>query len=283
MPPSTLLTTGNGAIISPSAFAYPAAVNPATYLPFGSPQILTASGTWLHPNPGFPLSISYRVVGGGGGGGYATGNASGGGGGSGRISAYTTATVTTNLTVTIGAGGAAATSGNTGSTGGTSTFNGLSAAGGAGGVGGTTPGAGGSGGFGGGAGTTAATGTAGASGGAGLDYIGGGGGSHQDNSGFAGASVAGYIARNGVQTNTAEPTYCPVSAFNLAGMAGWPNGAWYFSSGDTRVALGGCPALLFPFMMPYGNGGNGNSTSNTIAATAGQGGAVFIWYNRPAL
>lgn len=280
MPSSTFLTTGNAAIVVPSAFTYPAAVNPATYLPFASPQILTASGTWLHPNPGFPLSISYRVVGGGGGGGYSTGSGSGGGGGSGRISAYTTATVTTNLTVTIGAGGAAGTSGVAGSTGGTSTFNGLSATGGSGGGVGNS-GAGGNGGLGGGSGAYNGSGVSGAAGGNGLDFIGGGGCSQPDNYGQPGASILGWIARPGVKTDVVEPTYSPASAFGMSN-AGWPNGGFYYTGVTGQAALGGCPALIFPFMMPYGTGGNGN-VGGAAGATAGQGGAIFIWYNRPSI
>ena len=108
MPPSTITTSGTQSPLVSSALSYPQNADPTTYLPYASPQIITSSGTWRHPKPGFPISVSVRVVGGGGGGGGSENTSvnGSGGGGSGRISSLTTITLTDNVTVTIGAGGA---------------------------------------------------------------------------------------------------------------------------------------------------------------------------------
>ena len=268
MPASTLITAGSGAILVPSALSYPQATDPTIYLPYDSPQVITSSGTWKHPKPGFALSITYLLIGGGGsttdyGG---SGFAGSGGGGSGRISPFTTAIVTTNLEVTIGAGATASAS-----VGGTTTFNGLSVAGGS---FGTAPanagGAGGDGGCGGGGGAN------GHSGGIGLDYTGGGGGSsgnaggpNQTLGGSPGYSTRGpYAAQRGHSGANSV-------ANGGTGGGGWPNGA----GASYGTGTGGDLTLIFNWVRGYGAGGT--SLSYNSAHNDGYSGAVFIFYNRP--
>jgi len=277
MPPSTITTSGTQTPLVASALSYPQNADPTTYLPYSIPQILTTSGTWRHPKPGVPISISYIVLGGGGGGGTGSNLAGAGGGGSGRISIYTTATVTKDLTVTIGAGGALNTTGS-GTVGGTTSFNSLSAAGGAGGLstGGTIGGAGGSGGFGGGGGGGRND-DAGA-GGAGLDFIGGGGGAGGATGGVGGAPGASLLGQ--------LPTRGSVGANYLTAWgSGYPNGQQDYSSGFTvyenNGGYGGFPGAMFPWMYTFGSGGRARVFISSLLATDGIQGAVFIWYNRP--
>jgi len=279
MPPSTITTSGTQTPLVSSALSYPQNADPTTYLPYSVPQTLTSSGTWRHPKPGVPISISYIVLGGGGGGGSGSYYGGAGGGGSGRISVYTTATVTTDLTVTIGSGGAASAS-TSGSVGGTTTFNSLSAAGGAGGInsGLANAGAGGSGGFGGGGGSGGAGGGDGGAGGAGLDFIGGGGG--------VGGYATGAGGVGGTTTLGPTPTRGSTNASILTAYgSSYPNGqeVAYNTAGasSTNGGYGGFPGAMFPWMYTYGSGGNSKMFDLSLAATAGKQGAVFIWYNRP--
>ena len=274
MPASTLITAGSGAILVPSALSYPQATDPTIYLPYDSPQVITSSGTWKHPKPGFALSITYLLIGGGGsttdyGG---SGFAGSGGGGSGRISPFTTAIVTTNLEVTIGAGATASAS-----VGGTTTFNGLSVAGGS---FGTAPanagGAGGDGGCGGGGGANGHSANVGGAGGNGLDYTGGGGGSsgnaggpNQTLGGSPGYSTRGpYAAQRGHSGANSV-------ANGGTGGGGWPNGA----GASYGTGTGGDLTLIFNWVRGYGAGGT--SLSYNSAHNDGYSGAVFIFYNRP--
>lgn len=107
-------------------------------------QVFTASGTWTYPTSGLH-KISVACVGGGGGGGSANGTigSSGGGGAGGAIAAstLTVSSITGNVTVTVGSGGAQNTAGGstsfgahltaTGGSGGTAAGSGVNAAGGA--------------------------------------------------------------------------------------------------------------------------------------------------------
>lgn len=272
MPASTLITAGSGAILVPSALSYPQATDPTIYLPYDSPQVITSSGTWKHPKPGFALSITYLLIGGGGSTtDYSSGVAASGGGGSGRISPFTTAIVTTNLEVTIGAGATASAS-----VGGTTTFNGLSVAGGS---FGTAPvnagGAGGDGGCGGGGGAGGHTSPAtGGNGGNGLDYTGGGGGS----SGTPGTptlgGTPGYTTRGPYHAQRGQGGSSTLASGGTTG-GGWPNGA----GSIYNTGKGGDLTLIFPWVRGYGAGGT--SLEYNSAHNDGYSGAVFIFYNRP--
>jgi hypothetical protein len=258
----------------PSALSYPQAVDPTTYLPYQSAQVLIASGTWRHPKPGFPIVIRYRVVGGGGGGGGPTNGA--GGGGSGRISALTQATVTTDLTVTIGAGGAV-----NGGTGGTSTFNALSAAGGSGGGDALDNGGnGGSGGFGGGGGGAVSASYAGGNGGEGLDFIGGGGGQGSTDSGSGGSGGNGGRSAYGLSSSCGMSGTITNGNTPYQKIGGYPNGAGNSRGNAGMCGIGGYPGILFPYMEDFGSGGRGTDAGGG-SNNAGKPGAVFIWYNRP--
>ena len=298
MPPSTFITAGSGAILAPTALGFTGSgsVDPTAYLPYGSPQIITASGTWRHPKPGFPISITYSAIGGGGGG-AGSGYGGGGGGGSGRITLMSRITVTQDIAVTIGAGGSAgasaSTSAATGGSGGTTTFNGVSVAGGTGGQNSyetpapsVTSGAanGGAGGFGGGGGyPTSATPVGGykvAVGGAGSDFTGGGGCAGLTGGftgGVGGASAGGHLMATDGSNNLYGyliPYWGDVrQGSHFTAFAGEPNGGKITNTGGG----GGQASLLYPFFLQYGCGGRGATSG---AGTAGSDGAVFIWYNR---
>ena len=273
MPASTLITAGSGAILVPSALSYPQATDPTIYLPYDSPQVITSSGTWKHPKPGFALSITYLLIGGGGSTtDYTSGVAGGGGGGSGRISPFTTAIVTTNLEVTIGAGATASAS-----VGGTTTFNGLSVAGGSFGLSPVNSGgAGGDGGCGGGGGSGGHAGNVGGNGGNGLDYTGGGGGSSgtstTPNATMGG--TPGYTTRGPYGAQRGQAGAASVASGGSSG-GSWPNG----SGAPYGTGKGGDLTLIFNWVRGYGAGGT--SLEYNSAHNDGYSGAVFIFYNRP--
>ena len=298
MPPSTITTSGTQAPLVASALGFASLPDPTVYLPYSSPQIITSSGTWRHPKPGFPISLTYSAIGGGGGGG-GVGYGGGGGGGSGRITLMSTITVTQDITVTIGAGGTVGGGGgggaSVGATGGTTTFNAVSVAGGTGGSQSyeegedpvthqfaNGPANGGAGGFGGGGGyPTSATPNSGykiGAGGGGLDFTGGGGCAGLGGTfpgALAGASTGGYArATDGSNTNWGYYNVDNDTFYGYTAYSGEPNGAKITNTGGG----GGQASLLFPFFLNYGTGGRGGASG--AAATAGKAGAVFIWYNR---
>jgi hypothetical protein len=114
---------------------------------FTSTQIFKTSGTWNWAAAGSPSAVYVTLVGGGGGGGGCASNGTNGGSGGGGATTFQTVSVTGNVTVTVGSGGAGSPNYYTAaSAGGTSTFGAASASGGGGGVDGYSGGAGGAGG-----------------------------------------------------------------------------------------------------------------------------------------
>ena len=267
MPPSTITTSGTQSPLVASSLGFGSASlsDPTTYLPYRSPQILTSSGTWRHPKPGFPISIAVTIIGGGGGGGgfYNNGvNHAGGGGGAGRINDILALTVTSDVAVIIGAAGAAAVSAGNGGTGGQSSFGTNTAAGGIGGAGGgnATHTNGGAGSVGGGGGYTYQGGdNSAANGGTGDTYVGGGGG-------FSTGSAA---------VGTSAVAFQTPQLISTAGPSGLPNG----STGAAKPGTGGLLSNWRPELLYYGDGSYGANAN--ISAGAGKQGAIFIWYNRP--
>lgn len=262
MPPSVITTSGSSTIVTASALSYPANADPLTYLPYDTPQLITSSGAWRHPKPGFPINL-YCVLlgGGGGGGGRNTGGLGGGGGGSGYITFVELSNVIANITATIGAGGAGGAEDASGSVGGTTTFSTSTAAGG----GAGTPSVGGAGAFGGGGGGTNNPGV-GMNGGAGT-YIGGGGG---------GGGVAGSVGGE-----TTWPTIAKATLLNAGNgrvtYGGYPNGA-VGNASTGAGGPGGQPWMMFPYLRTYGVGGTGGPFD---PGSPGTKGCVAIFYQRP--
>jgi hypothetical protein len=202
-------------------------------------QRFTGSGTWTMPSG--IKGVRVVAIGAGGGGGNATGvGASGGGGGAFVDAVFSSGDLSATVTVTIGAGGAAATAG------GNSTFGSyLTAYGGGGGVtedvgsgaGGGSRGAGGSGS--GSTGGTAGAGTASGAGGAGVGN--GTVGNPSENGGGGGAG-----GRTG----------------NATGLAGGDSTRGGGGGGSGGVADNGQPARA---------GGNGGASANNGGGAGGTG------------
>jgi hypothetical protein len=179
-------------------------------------QVFTSSGTWVRPAGVDKVWV--RVQGAGGGGGHSTtaSNVAGGGGGGyceGLVS------VSSNVTVTVGTGGAHGSNSN-GSAGGLSRFAGdttLTAGGGGGGQRASTPSPVG------GAGGTATGGT--------LNIPGGFGGSSQVPSG--GSSILGGTGAN----NTDGDTYPTAQNYGVGGCGGSTSGTYFPSAGSNGVVI----------------------------------------------
>lgn len=230
-------------------------------VPNTSLQLLkTATNSWVSTFGALTNALlSYLVVAGGGGGGkYSSqGRGGGGGGGGGFVSGATAIPIGSTLTVTVGAGGTAATgSGDlAGSNGANSTLTGVTpAVGGGGGAGGGIAGNGGSGGGGwwlGGGGTgTAGQGNAGGNGSYAEDFsrIAGGSG------GGAGAAAIGSL--NGTPQNGGAGLASSITGTSIFYAGGGAGGSDYGSG------VGG-----------VGGGGNGSSGVGTNGGTNLGGGA----------
>ena len=266
MPPSVITTSGSSTIVTASALSYPANADPLTYLPYDTPQLITSSGAWRHPKPGFPINLYCVLIGGGGGGGgrNTSSQKGGSGGGSGYIQFIELSNVIANITATIGAGGAGATAEDlSGSTGGTTTFSTGSIAGGAGGG----PDTGGAGALGGGGGGTNDPGMSGGGGGEGT-YIGGGGG---------GGGIAGSLGGESTYPTIAKATLLNAGNGRVT-YGGYPNGA-RGTNNTGAGGYGGQPWIMFPYLRTYGVGGNGNAGGG--AGDVGTKGCVAIFYQRP--
>lgn len=233
---------------------------------YGGDVVTTDGNYWYHAFrnsgtfiPQYPISCDVLVVAGGGGGGgqLDSGNTSGGGGAGGYL-AYTSQSVSTEQTITVGAGGNGGSFGaNNGSQGSNSQFGSLTASVGGGfGQRGFAGGYGGTGGSGGGTSGSATSGQGNAGGAGAANYQGGGGG---------GAGAAGSGAGNGgAGLNTLTSWFSATGTGSSGYVAGGGGGGQYFYADGTR--LGGSGG--------GGNGGgwNGSSLVAPVAGTANTGG-----------
>jgi hypothetical protein len=235
----------------------------------GGDTIMTDGTYWYHTfissgtfTPAKALSCDVLVVAGGGGGG---GNDAGGGGGAGGILGFASQSLSaSNYTVTIGAGGAAQTSGADSLFGALTTCTG-------GGKGANATNNGANGGSGGGGGTgsgTGGTGSQGSNGGTGFSSTGGttrgaGGGGGAGAVGSNGASGAGGVGGAGVNTVTnwgALATALTATGLGVSGyIAGGGGGGSSAGSGSYAGGSGG------------GGAGSGAGTVNGVAGTVNTG------------
>ena len=235
------LPTGTNTLISTTGGVTPGTVDNALT------SSAATAGTWASGRSAMS-EVQYLVIAGGGGGGAAHA----GGGGAGGFLTATSFTVTAGLTysVTVGAGGAAATGRSAnGSNGGNSAFNVITAFGGGG--GGSEYKAGSVGGSGGG-GATAATGAAGTSGQgnsggtSSVAYAGGGGG---------GASAVGANTSSTSAGNGGAGTSSSISGSSVTYAGGGGGGCYGGYGGVTSSGVGG-----------GGGGGSGNYGDGTGSA-----------------
>lgn len=258
-------------------------------------HVFNSSGTFT-PTAAITNADVLVVAGGGGGGGYY----SGGGGGAGGLLSFTGQSLVsgTPLTVTVGAGGAAATSSPSSSAaqGVSSQFGSFTATigGGRGGNGGTAPGqalrdagSGGSGGGGGGDTSPGAAGSAtsgqGNAGGAGANgtygYKGGGGGG----AGTVGASGATGTGGDGVSTYSAWllATSYGVSGYIAGGGGGGAQDTSYGAGGAGGAGSGGYSGggtrSATAAVANTGSGGGGSGSGNAPGGNGGSG-IVIIRY-----
>ncbi len=230
-------------------------------------QFFTASGTFTPPSgvsTACPLTTRILAIGGGGGGGGG-GSGSAGGGGSGYVVAKEVR-VTGALSVVIGTGGAAATSGSTtaGTSGTSTTIASITATGGvaSGGAMGSTGGAGGSGGGCGGYYGYGAAGYGGTNGSAGSSCV-------QGTCYSSPGAGQGTIVS---ATNNVQGVLFQTASFSAAPGGQWDGGAFYEGAGYGGGGRGG---------MGGGGGGgglyiNGGGRSSTGYSGNGANGAVFI-------
>jgi hypothetical protein len=215
----------------------------------------TSSGTFT---PNISGTVEYLVVAGGGAGAQGGGGGAGGGGAGGYRTATGFAVAATGLTVTVGAGGAAASS-QLGASGADSVFSSITSIGGGGGASNAVAAAGGSGGGGGECSYTAGgAGTAGQgnAGGAGwtCNYGGGGGGA-----GAVGTtSISGTVGPGGVGLAS---SINGSSVFRAGGGGASGNSAAGSSGGNGGGGNGG-----------PGSGGSGTITSGAVNTGGGGGG-----------
>ena len=207
----------------------------------------TASGTFTVTKLGDLATVQYLVIAGGGSGGFSNG----GGGGAGGFRIDTEHTVTAQAyTITVGAGGAAATSLNTyGSNGATSTFDTIDASGG---------GTGGSGSAG-----SSANGKTGGSGGGGRAANSGGSGGAGNSGSYS--PVEGYDGGSGTFT---APNYG-------AGAGGGSGGVGANGSGSAGGNGGiGSANSITGSSVTYASGGGGSAYNGGTVGTASAGGGT---------
>lgn len=246
----------------------------------------TASGTFV---PTADLTnVEYLVVAGGGGGGYDRAGGGGAGGyrssvvgqsSGGGASAESTLTLTagTNYTVTIGAGGAGATSNVAGSDGVASVFSTISANGGGGGGPGFASELGRSGGSGG--GTGGQSGGLGLTGGAGTTnqgFAGGNGDGSNNSGGGGGASAAGAsgstgIGGAGVSSNVTGSTITRAGGGGGAAISGGSPGRAGGSGGGGASGWSGGAPIAGTVNTGGGGGGGGQIGDNRIGGAGGSG------------
>ena len=209
----------------------------------------TASGTFTVTRVGYVGTVEYLVIAGGGSGGFSNGGAGGAGGF--RI-ATAHAVTAKEYTITVGAGGAAATSLNTyGTNGGTSTFDTISSSG------------GGTGGAGGGAGSGTGNGKTGGSGGGGRAANSGGSGGAGNSGSFD--PVEGYAGGSGTFT---APNYG-------AGGGGGSGGVGANGSGSAGGNGGiGTANSITGSSVTYASGGGGSAYNGGTVGTASAGGGT---------
>ncbi len=218
-----------------------------------SPQVYTASGSFVVPSGA--TSITVEAIGEGGSGG---GNGGGGGGGGGYASGTYTVTPLSTLTITIGSGGTATAT----------TISGLSISAGAGGNGTSVAnpnlGGGGAGGIG--TGGTTAYRTGGTGGGGYWTYFGGGGG------GAAGSVSNGTIGGNTIVWNGSN---CLTPGGTGGANGGAPAGDGGKGAGfvDNNCSVSN-PAAVGANHGGGGGGGNGNGGQ---AATGNSGYVSISW------
>ena len=220
----------------------------------------TSDSTFSVTNSG---SVAVLLVGGGGGGGGNYGNGGNSGGGAGGVVYNSSFTVSSNVTVDIGAGGAAS------STGSNTTFSSLTAYGGGYGAYSTAGGNGGSGGGG----------KPGGNGTPGQGYGGGDGWNSGNNSGGGGGGGAGEVGEDSLtvsgRTDNAgdggDGTSAYSSVLSIVGAGENVSGTYYIGGGGGGGDYGD-PAAATSGLGGYGGGGK--QTYNGTANTGGGGGGA---------
>jgi hypothetical protein len=313
---TTVVTVTSGTIVTanflelPTCFVGgigPATVNGVSCVATNSSSNSIVTFTYVGPSGGsatwtVPSGITYVnylvVAGGGGGGRSASGNIHSGGGGAGGFLAGTLAVTSGNvMTVTVGTGGAGATTTGYGANGANSVFGNLIAIGGGGGAYGGSSAAGQSGGSGGGGGYSGGGGGAGTAGqgnnggtasGDASPFSGGGGGG----AGAVGGSTPNGIGGNGLSSSISG------TLVTYAGGGGGALGTGTNAGGSGGGGSGGNAGGAVPVSGTNGlggggggdynnayNGGNGGTgivilsyVGNLLTATAGTGGSISCQY-----
>ena len=306
---SLTLTPDNGTFVEGSTF-YLYGISNVTSTTKATGGIVSSDGTYnyhMFPfsgtfTPTQNITADYLVIAGGGGGGrenYSTGIGGGGGagglrstvgatGGGGSLESALSLTANTNYTVTIGAGGAARTTGGVGNNGSNSVFATITSTGGGGGAGGTSGNTfagqiGGSGGGGEGSSSFSSGGAGTANQGfAGGNSIGGSGGGTGGGGGAGeiGNTDGGAQGGDGVAISAfANATQTGVNTY----YAGGGGGALYGTVSAGGTGGGGAGADYgvtagIDGTVNTGGGGGGGSNSAPVASGAGGSGLVIIRY-----
>lgn len=213
-------------------------------------QTFTANGTWNKPSGGTIALV--QAWGGGGSGGRSSGGQCGGGGGGAYVEKWIPlAGLTSTVSVTVGAGGAAVSAAGNGNAGGNSTFGSYVTA------------------YGGGAGGGVA-GSANAAGGGGGGTVGAGGNANGGTAGTAGAGgggAGGVFGANGSQASYAQGGGGGGGGQGVGGASFSGGGGGGGSSANTTLYAGGSSV-----QGGAGGAGTTNNTGNGVAGTAPGGG-----------